>query len=333
MRKWPWVIGITVFVIFIVLAVLGYRFQWDWTGLPEHVGPNTQQYQPAKTAWDWLQLAGVLAIPAAVWLGTMWFTTKQAQESSKENTDNQQEASLQAYIDKMSELLLANNLRKSQDEDEVRNIARVRTLTVLRRLDPTRKTSVLLFLHESELIDKDKCVIDLKGADLSFAHLGHAILNKHIISENRTIIVNAANLSEVNLVGANLNGASLAENSLYNADLSGADLNKADLSHAYLDSANLNKAILVKANLSHSDLSFVDLVGASLVGTNLRGAKLLGANLSEANLSRANLEGADLSEADLSGANLTRARGVTDEQLSQAKSLQGTTMHDGTKHL
>jgi uncharacterized protein YjbI with pentapeptide repeats len=50
-----------------------------------------------------------------------------------------------------------------------------------------------------------------------------------------------------------------------------------------------------------------------------------------ADLSLADLSGADLSGAVLSKADLTGAT-VTDEQLAQAASLEGTTMPDGTVH-
>jgi hypothetical protein len=133
------VVGAMVLLVGLVaLTFAGYWLKWDWTGFTEHTGPNVPQSQPAKTLWDWLQLLGVLAIPVAVALGTAWFTTKQGQVSDAENKDNQREAALQAYIDKMSELLLANHLRNSAEDEEVRKIARVRTLTVLRRLDAAR---------------------------------------------------------------------------------------------------------------------------------------------------------------------------------------------------
>ena len=94
-----------------------------------------QQYQPAKTLWDWLNLLGVLAIPAVVGLGAASYTAQQGKVSDREHTDNQRETALQAYIDKMSELLLHEKLRDSAEEDEVGKIARVRTLTILPRLN------------------------------------------------------------------------------------------------------------------------------------------------------------------------------------------------------
>ena len=207
--------------------------------------------------------------------------------------DNQREAALQAYIDKMSKLLLAKNLRHSIEDEEVRKIARVRTLTVLRRLDAERKGSVLQFLHESTLLGKEGPIIDLTGADLSRAHLSRADLS-------------GANLSHANLSRAILSGADLSE-----AILSEANLSRTNLSGTNLSGTNLNEADLIRANLS--------------------GADLIGANLNEADLSGAFLIGALLSRANLSGANLSRAL-VTPEQVTPTTSLQGTIMPDGSKH-
>src|SRR5260370_24542111 len=130
-------------------------------------------------------------------------------------TDNQRETLLQAYIDKMSELLVEKQLHKSAPEDELREIARVRTLTVLSRLDGPRKRSVLQFLHEASLIDKDKHIIDLHGADLR-----------------------GATLSGVTLFAADLGGVDLSGATLFAADLGGADLGEANLFPADLSEAN-----------------------------------------------------------------------------------------------
>ncbi len=284
------VVGV-VLVVVIALIIAGYGF--DWTGFNGYnqvtiahttSGPSagtvvrTEVYQPGKNLWDWLQLLGVLAIPVVVGFGAAWFAAQQGKVSDRENTDNQRETALQAYIDSMSELLLHEKLRKSSEDDEVRTVARVRTLTVLPRLDGVRKRSVLQFLYESGLIEKGKRIVDLDGADLKGAYLFY-----------------------INLSGADLSLVTLTEANLFHADLSGADL-----SEAYL-----HKADLRIANLS---------------GANLRIAFLL-----EADLSGADLLQADLHEAFCKGADLTGAK-VTTEQLDKAKSLEGATMPDGTKH-
>ena len=317
----------------VVLIIAGYIFKWDWTGFNEHRGPNILQYQPAKTLWDWLQLLGVLAIPVVVVLGVAWFTTRQGQVSDAENKDNQREAALQAYIDNMLELLLAKNLRSSTEDEEVQKIARVRTLTVLRRLDAERKGSLLQFLQESGLIGKDKRVINLTGANLIGANLSGANLSGVYLSRAD---LSGADLSKANLSGVVLSGADLSLANLIGANLSGVYLSGADLSGVYLSGAylflaNLSKANLSGASLYEANLSLANLGKANLSGANLGKANLGGANLSEVVLNGANLNGANLSGADLSGANLSGAL-VTPEQLTATKLLQGATMPDGSKH-
>jgi hypothetical protein len=65
----------------------------------------------------------------------------------------------------MSALLLDENLRASPDGAEVRNIARTRTLSTLRRLDGDREGILLQFLYESQLIIADCRIVDLPGID------------------------------------------------------------------------------------------------------------------------------------------------------------------------
>jgi uncharacterized protein YjbI with pentapeptide repeats len=160
-----------------------------------------------------------------------------------------QDAALQAYLDQMSQLMLGGNLRDSEEDSEVRTLARARTRTVLARLDGQRKGRVVQFLYEASLIVREHPVVSLSDVRLRGADLSH-----------------------LDLSGAALSGA----------DLSSADLNDADLS-----GANLRETYLVET---------------------------------------------DLSDTDLSGANLRDARGVTDKQLLQAKTLEDTTMPDGSIH-
>jgi hypothetical protein len=52
----------------------------------------------------------------------------------------------------MHELILDKRLRKSEEDDEIRNVARARTLAVLRSLDGNRKGHVVRFLCEAGLM-------------------------------------------------------------------------------------------------------------------------------------------------------------------------------------
>ena len=218
------IVALLVLIVFIFSA---YRFGWSGTGFLN------------KTLWDWLQL---LIIPAMLAIAGLWFNQIQkgrdqkaaeAQKQREENAakerekleresreDNQRETALQAYLDKMSELLLHEKLRDSAEEDEVRKIARARTLTVLRGLDPFRKSSVIQFLHESGLINKDTDIIQ--------SLFKSGLMNK----DTRIISLEGANLSGANLSGADLNGAILHHANLRGANLSGAHLTFANLSGA-----------------------------------------------------------------------------------------------------
>ncbi len=251
MGKWlRWLLVIVGIVLFVGFVIAAYWFTWDWTGFS------------TKTLWDWLNLLGVLAIPVVAGLGVAWYTTKQTQASEVANeqqhkteleiaADNQREAALQAYIDKISELLLENNLRHSNEKDEVRNIARVRTLTVLPRLDPLRKASILLFLCESGLIDNDKHIIDLRGADLSNAKLNYATLCRGVWDEStQDIYTIGINLSSVNLCRADLSHADL-----WSSNMNGANLSHADFNYARLYGTDFCLADLSGANLSHAILN------------------------------------------------------------------------------
>jgi hypothetical protein len=191
---------------------------WEWTDFGE------------KTLWDWLQLLSALAIPVVLAVAGFWFTAwqgerQQAIEDQRAKVERDiedhraQDTALQAYLDQMTELILEKHLRDSKEESELRTLARARTLTVLGRLGPDRKRSVIQFLYESHLIQKGDAIVDLENADLSEADL------------------RLDNLSHADLSHADLTGATLSDANLKEADLSGATLLEADLRGAELSGA------------------------------------------------------------------------------------------------
>src|SRR5215471_2268607 len=109
-NKPPLIAGMIAFLVAVIVIMLGYWLKWGWTGFS------------TRTLWDWLGLLAVLAIPIVVGLGVALFTTKFNEQQSRTEheiaSDNQRQAVLQAYLDKMSELLLKENLSKSKLDDE-----------------------------------------------------------------------------------------------------------------------------------------------------------------------------------------------------------------------
>jgi hypothetical protein len=135
-------------------------------------------------------LLQVLIVPLVlVGIGLVFEMQQTAREERRAEVERElaelraQDEALQAYLDQMSDLLLAKDgLRESEESSEVRTLARARTITVLRTLDPSRtldssrKTAVIQFLVESELVqrvDGRGPIIHLSGADLT-----HAVLNE-----------------------------------------------------------------------------------------------------------------------------------------------------------
>jgi hypothetical protein len=175
--------AITIGCLLVALAVFIYfGYGWDWTG-----------FQGNKF-FNWLQILVSASIPVAVAIGTFALNRAAKRRDDDIETQRAEEASLEAYLDYMSGMLIdpEQPLRRSHMGDNLSVVARAQTLTVLGRLeDGYRKRSVLQFLYEAGLINTKYPVIDLDGA----------------------------NLEEASLDGANLKGAHLPGAILYGAIL------------------------------------------------------------------------------------------------------------------
>jgi hypothetical protein len=173
-----------------------------------------------KTLWDFLSL---LIVPVMLFGIGFWFNRAQSDRQDRVELDRTREAALQNYYDEMTELLLQRELRTSKPAQD---IARARTLAVLRGLDAERRGMLVGFLDEAGLIQGGSTITPV-----------------------------------ISLVGADLHRATLAK-----ADLSGADLSEADLSRAFLVGADLREADLRDADLRWADLRWADLRWADLHG-------------------------------------------------------------------
>ena len=184
--------------------------------------------------------------------------------------------------------------------------------------------------------------LDLRNSRLKRAQLDHLVLSGAILD--------AADLSDASIAEANLSDASLWRANLSEAALDGADLSGAFLRGSILLNASLDGTVLSRASLEGVNLSDASLIGASLSDasllranlsdtaldeTDLSEASFENSNLSRASLSYANLTGTDLENANLTGASFNRrgregdpqlpARGLTQEQLNEARSDPGNT--------
>jgi uncharacterized protein YjbI with pentapeptide repeats len=308
-----------------------------------------------KPLFDWLGLIAQGAVPIFLailaWVQTGIATTRNEQEKQRAEEkaakdkeiakDNQMQAIMAGYLTQMTNLILREDLQRSDKDSKAAIMARAITLNASRQLDEDRKGQLLKFLYEASLIGRclrdqqqeyecKQPILDLSGIKLDATTFDRPI---PLLGVDLT----GASLPKANLVGIDLARANMSRVNLTCADLTNSFLEKVDLesanllssklAYATLPEAKLESALLQSANLKGANLERATLNGAVLQGANLQSAKLqdaqLGsrflsngkshatdleeADLGRANLQRANLENANLTGANLIGANLTGA--------------------------
>jgi uncharacterized protein YjbI with pentapeptide repeats len=278
-----------------------------WLGVGERrwkTSPN-EEVQPAKTAWDFLQL---LIVPAILVVIALAFNASQAsRDRSREDRRiredralaqaERQDAILDAYLAKMSGLILDRDLTSAK-RSPVRQVARTATLTTLRRLDGSRRGEVVRFLYEARLLYQrghrftgnwGPPVINLEGADLRGVDLGDAVLRASVVTDPTRRVMLTGDLrgakfdgallsrvdfgwgGETNLRGASFKRASIGGTSFYAHDLQGGSFKE-----AFLDG--------------------VDFTGSDLRGTVFAGATILGTSFVRTCLTNATFAGATFNE-------------------------------------
>jgi hypothetical protein len=109
----------------------------------------------------------------------------------------QQETVFDVYMKEMGELLLKLKVHNvnNTELDQQWKLARVETLSVLRQLDAKRKSYLIQFLYEAELLFANRSAIDLGGADLSeiilTGHVGLEI-NYDYIALTHVVLTNTS---------------------------------------------------------------------------------------------------------------------------------------------
>jgi uncharacterized protein YjbI with pentapeptide repeats len=247
-----------------------------------------------KTAWDWLQL---LIIPVVIAGFAAWFNLTQTQISIQAS-QSQHDTDVQLATDQQQESVLVTF---ESDISDLLLRDNLRSSTTGDAVRDVARARTLVALRRLDPIRK--------GYLIQFLH------------EAQLVKAGGANNPIVYLAGADLE----------DAFLSGADLTSADLSGADLSYAGLGLGVEYGPHRTRVQIGAANLTGAVLIQARLTQAFLIGTNLTRADLSGADLTGAVLDDADLTGANLTGAV-VSSQQLAQARSLQGATLPDGSKH-
>jgi len=218
-----------------VAVAYGIWFDWEWKAmigwkaLEGYINPDPGDTTGKKDAVQVYAVivAGVIAsITAAVGLANLRLTRKNLEQQRELEAQRAQGTALQAYYEQLGNLLTKYDLRTTQRE-EIKELARGQTLTVLQEVDGNGKGSLLTFLHGAGLIGTKTPAVALTGADLQGVALPRADLR-------------GADLREASLQGAHLRGADLQGANLSGADLRGAWVTDEQLADArYLQGATM----------------------------------------------------------------------------------------------
>ncbi len=204
--------------------------RWEWIGLK------------GKTLWDVLDL---LLVPLLLLLFGTFLNLQADARQEKANQEWKNQQVMQTYLSEMKELIVTRKIKpetKNTDQTDnpetkaartaARTAAKVLTTTTLTVIDSERKSILIKFLYDADLIQGEKPDIDLGGADLNGAKLSNiGILGK--------INLSRANLSKASLEGAFLKNAHLQEAQMPSANMSGARLNGAK--RVFVNKSNKSK--------------------------------------------------------------------------------------------
>jgi hypothetical protein len=181
---------VAAFVITLLVGIIhtyGTWLNWDWKAmagwkkLVDYIDPDDATGRKDAVQVYAVIVAGVIAsITAAVGLLNLRLTRKNLEQQreleagrAEQQRQLAQGTALQAYYEQIGKLLTECRLRNTEHE-EIRELARGQTLTVLREVDGNSKGSLLTFLQGAGLIGADNPAVSLSGADLNGANLQDA---------------------------------------------------------------------------------------------------------------------------------------------------------------
>jgi hypothetical protein len=231
-------------VIISLLLLIRVGYVYEWTGFGAYENQRYGIFVRSKTLWDWME---IMLVPAtlAVGVGAFFLNFWQTNNAERLSRDNQRQATLEAYFDKTSDLLLTYDLK--QGDNRAGAIARTRTLATLRQLDSGRKAQLLNPLLNLSGADFSEAM--LRGADLSYAKLNGTSLKRADLQY--------AHMIEADLTGVRFDRANLENCDFTNAILTGANFQDANVKGAVFDGAKLRDV-----NFRHSNAP-KELVAAS----------------------------------------------------------------------
>ena len=323
LRERVWILALVVLLV--VCGVVISFILWDW---PE-------------AFWDWLTdgesgsatirnlglvLAGIIALPLAIWRGVVADRQASAAQRQAETALEQADTAHRSLL----------NERYQQGAEMLGNAVlsvRIGGIYALERLakeSPYEYHVQIMKLlcafarHPTEDEDYQNKLAE-RNADLSTPYSQREDVRaamEFIGSRDETRVeIETSQGFRLDLIGADLSHAQIGD-----ANLSGSMLRYANLSNAEISSVNLSRAHLQGAVMKNAHLMLIDFTDARASDADLSGATMLQLTMPSLTLDNANLSGAQLNGVDLSGgfiqyANLSNV-GIRNSNLSDTHFLE-----------
>lgn len=280
-------------LLFLLLILLAFFIWWGydqtWTGF--NYAPETPGYRPTKLLWDWLEL---LIVPIVLTLlGLLFNYTQKRTEieiaSKKEihereiEDDKNQEATLRQYLEQMNDLVFNKGLTSPTPTANVLGIARIITLTTLRRINSERAGVILRYLYEAKLLDADDLKVDISGIRLRKIKLWKQI---------DKINFQGVEFHESDFTGCELSNCNLNNSKFYRCNFRNANLINSSVEKTEFTMSDLTRANLSGVNGRHTDFSY-----SILIETKFNNAILQESEFFQTELFRTRFCDADLTSA------------------------------------
>ncbi len=300
----------SILVILVLIYLIWQGYKQAWTGFnttPEYTG-----YSAGKYLWDWLE---ILIVPLALTLIGIYFNARQKkaeiestiEAENKKRAENKikgQENELSQYFDKMNGLMLRDGLSKESASPEVKSIARSITVEVLRKLDIEHIPTVIKYLYENRLIDKENTKVDLSGIRFDKIDLSKRNFSGINLSG---VIIYVSNFSQTDFSNSNLSGARLSQCNLRDSKFSGADITATSFQSSILTRADFRNTQGPRADFSYTEMFETIFVNANLPNSEYFQASIIQTIFKDANLYRAMLVQTVILDSFMNGANLEGA--------------------------
>jgi uncharacterized protein YjbI with pentapeptide repeats len=157
---------------------------------------------------------------------------------------------LAAYLKDMAELMLFRNF--TLEDQMIATVIRAKTLTTLGQLDGKRKSHLVRFLYEAQMITVGKPSVDLTDADLSNLDVtNYKLTHVSFVKCNLfAAIFRDTFLESIYFTNAQLSEASFDGSKLVNINFYKANLTNTSFIAARLSEVNFYDAIVTKADFT-----------------------------------------------------------------------------------